>query len=82
VADIILKDIYKRFNDFTAVSNLNLEIQDRYRIQCRDYLQYEDGMIRALVEPHLKMKEGDEVSFSIDIQRSHIFDIKSGKALR
>ncbi len=29
MADIKLKDIYKRFNDFTAVSNLNLEIRDK-----------------------------------------------------
>ncbi len=50
--------------------------EDNLNLKCGD------GMIRALVEPHLKMKEGDEVSFSIDIQRSHIFDINSGKALR
>jgi len=29
VAEIILKDIYKRFNKFTAVNNLNLEIRDK-----------------------------------------------------
>ncbi len=29
MADIILKDVNKRFKDFTAVSNLNLEIRDK-----------------------------------------------------
>ena len=29
MADIVLKNVYKRFGDFTAVNNLNLEIRDR-----------------------------------------------------
>lgn len=29
MADIILKNVYKRFKDFTAVSDLNLEIRDK-----------------------------------------------------
>lgn len=41
-----------------------------------------EGTLRALVEPHLKLKEGDDVSFSFDIERSHIFDLENGTALR
>ncbi|MDF1569421.1 MAG: ABC transporter ATP-binding protein [Spirochaetaceae bacterium] len=41
-----------------------------------------EGTLRALVEPHLKLKEGDDVSFSLDIERVHIFDLESGLALR
>jgi multiple sugar transport system ATP-binding protein len=29
MADIVLKNIYKRFGDFTAVKNLNLEVRDK-----------------------------------------------------
>lgn len=50
--------------------------EDNLNLKCGD------GTLRALVQPHLKMKEGDEVSFSIDIDRAHIFDTESGMALR
>lgn len=40
------------------------------------------GTIRALVEPHLKLKEGDDVNFSFDAERTHVFDIETGQALR
>jgi hypothetical protein len=41
---------------------------------------FSDG--QALVQSHLKLKEGDDVTFSIDIERAHIFDIDTGMALR
>jgi multiple sugar transport system ATP-binding protein len=41
-----------------------------------------DGTLRALVEPHLKLKEGDDVSYSFDVNRTHLFDVGTGLAIR
>jgi hypothetical protein len=50
--------------------------EDNLNIKCGE------GLLRALVQPHLKLKEGDDVTFSIDIERAHIFDVDTGTALR
>lgn len=50
--------------------------EDNLNLKCGD------GTLRALVEPQLKLREGDAVSFSIDVERAHIFDVDSGIALR
>ncbi len=50
--------------------------EDNLNLKCGD------GLLRALVQPHLKLKEGDDVTFSIDIERAHIFDVDTGTALR
>jgi multiple sugar transport system ATP-binding protein len=50
--------------------------EDNLNLKCGD------GTLRALVQPNLKLNEGDKVTFSIDVKRTHIFDIDSGLALR
>ncbi len=50
--------------------------EDILNIKC------EEGTFKALVAPHLKLKEGDEITFSFDMERTHLFDVESGKALR
>ncbi len=40
------------------------------------------GELRALVEPHLKLQEGDQVSIEFDLDRIHLFDLETGAALR
>jgi len=39
------------------------------------------GMLKALVAPHLKLQEGNEISFSFDMDRTHFFDIESERAI-
>ena len=41
-----------------------------------------DGMLKAIVSPQLKIKNGDEVILNIEISQSHFFNIESGEALR
>jgi multiple sugar transport system ATP-binding protein len=50
--------------------------EDNLNLKCGN------GTLRALVQPNLKLNEGDKVTFSIDVKRTHIFDIDSGLALR
>lgn len=40
-----------------------------------------DGMIKAIVSPQLRIKNKDNITFAIELSRSHLFDIETGEAL-
>lgn len=41
-----------------------------------------EGKLKMIVSPQLKIKNDDDVILKIDMSRSHIFDFKTGEALR
>lgn len=41
-----------------------------------------NGLLKAIVSPQLKIKPGDSIIISIDISRSHFFEMETGNAIR
>ncbi len=41
-----------------------------------------EGLLKAIVSPQLKIKNGDDVILNIEMSRSHLFDFVTGEALR
>ena len=41
-----------------------------------------EGLLKAIVSPQLKIKPGDTIIISVDISRSHLFEMETGNAIR
>jgi ABC-type sugar transport system ATPase subunit len=40
------------------------------------------GLLKAIVSPQLKIKDGDKVNLDIELNGTHLFEIETGEAVR